>query len=277
MRSYGLTLAAVLLAIGQAWSQQVPPQQQPVQQQPVQQQPVQQPQQPAAALNPATNRLDALLLQWEQQMRSLQTLEAACTRTTLDKVIGNTEVFEGTAKYMKPNLAVLEMRKKNKPEVFEKFVCSGTFLYEYSPQNKAIRVHELPPPKPGQVADDNFLSFLFGMRAEEAKRRYELSLVKEDAHYVYIGIVPRFPQDKADFQRARLVLLKRNFLPRQLWFEAPNGNEITWDIPQAQQNTPLNRNEFTVTAPPPGWNLVRVASQQNVQPNPQPRVVRPQQ
>jgi TIGR03009 family protein len=231
------------------------------------------------APTPAPTRLDVLLQSWADRMQSVQVIEAQCTRTTLDKTYQNSDVFEGTAKYMKPNLALLDMKKKNRPEVYERYLCTGTFLYEYAPQNRVIRIHELPTPKPGQVADDNFLSFLFGMKAEEAKRRYDLRLVKEDQWYVYIEVLPRFQADKSDFQKARLVLLNNSFLPRQLWFEQPNGNEITWDIPKIESGAGARgvaRSDFAPpTAPPAGWTFQRVPRQDAGRDVP-PRVVRPQ-
>lgn len=220
-------------------------------------------QQPAAApaapaLDPARNPLDAHLLRWEQEMKKINTLAAQATRTTIDKTFGVTEIYEGMTKFMKPNMALLEMQKKGKPEVFEKYVCTGAFLYEYVPANKMIRVHELPPPKQGQVADESFLAFLFGMKAEETKRRYDIKLAKDDQWYVYLEIVPKLPADKADFQRARLVLNKQTYMPRQLWFEQPNGNEVTWDIPKAEQGAKIQRDEFTAPNVPQGWQLMRV-------------------
>src|SRR5262249_15433744 len=190
----------------------------------------------------------------------IQTISAKCVRTSLDKtaVMNQQEMFEGTAKYMKPNLAMLEMRLHGRPDVFEKFICTGTYLYEYAPTNRQIRVHELPPPKPGQVADENFLSFLLGRKAKEAHRRYALKLADQDQWYYYVDILPRFPQDKADFQKARLVLNKQNFLPRQLWFMQPNGNEIRWDIPKTESGVAINRQEFLSPQAPQGWQMVRV-------------------
>ena len=63
-----------------------------------------------------------------------------------------------------------------------------------------------------------------------------MKLVNEDKDYIYVMVSARFPQDKADFQRGRLVLDNTTFLPRQLWFEEPNGNQITWDLPKIQKN-----------------------------------------
>jgi TIGR03009 family protein len=214
----------------------------------------------------------------------VQTLASQCNRTELNKVFQSRDVFTGVAKYMKPNMAMLEMRHKTKPEIVEKYVCTGTFLYEYVPSKKEVRVHELPAPKSGQVADDNFLSFLFGMKAEEAKRRYDLKLAKEDQWYFYVEITPRFQVDKADFTRARLVLLKDRFLPRQLWFEQPNTNEVTWDIERIDSGARLDRNDFAPpTTLPAGWVLKR---EPKLDPNaprgeaprdPSPRVIRPNQ
>src|SRR5438445_7647237 len=200
---------------------------------------------PAAPLDP-NNRLDALLMQWEAKMKSIQTLKATVNRERDDKVFKTRDTFAGEAKYMKPNLALLELKRKDRQDIFEKYICTGTYLYEYNQSNREIRFQELPPPKPGQVADDNLLSFVFGMKAEEAKRRYDLKLVGDgnDKYYHYIEILPRFPADRADFARAQLVLTQNTMLPRRLTFDEPNGNRITWDLPGIETNLPLNRREF---------------------------------
>src|SRR5262249_32257012 len=153
--------------------------------------------------------------------------------TDKDKVFQTASKYAGYAQYMKAgngptaqNLALMEMKVAGKTDVAEKFICTGTFLYQFLPAQKEIRRYELPRPKPGQVADDNFLTFLFGMKADEARKRYDLTLTKEDKWYIYIEVKPRFAADRADFARARLVLNRDSYLPRQLWFEHGNGNEV---------------------------------------------------
>ena len=236
---------------------------------------------PAAAADPA--KLDQHLRRWEQEMRKVQTLSALLNRIDKDKVFQSTAKFTGFAQYMKSgagptamNLALLELKADKQTEVSEKFICTGTYLYQFAPKQKEIRAYELPRPRPGQVADDNFLSFLFGMKAEEAKRRYQLTLAKEDKWYVYVDVAPRSASDKVDFARARLVLNKDTYLPRQLWFEHANGNEVTWDIPRLQVGVSLNRRDFDAPKPPPGWKLVPVSRTENNSPAaPPPRVIRP--
>jgi TIGR03009 family protein len=244
MRPYGLVLAALLLA-GVAAAQQAPP---------------------AAPPAPAPDALDNYLLRWEQEMQKVQTLAAQLVRVDRDKTFNTTTRLAGYAAYMKAgtgptalNLAMMQLGPEAKPEqVQEKFICTGTFVYAYAPAQKEIKVYELPKPRPGQVAEDNVFSFMFGMQAGEARRRYDLRLAKEDKYYIYVDVLPRSDRDKTDFQRARLVLNKDNYLPRQLWFEHPNGNEVTWDIPRIQNGAQLDRRLFDKPATPEGWRMVQV-------------------
>jgi TIGR03009 family protein len=244
--------------------------------------PAQEAQQAPPAADAAQKRLDELLDQWEARMKSVETLSAQLSREREDQVFRTREVFEGTAKYMKPNLALLDLRQKDKPTRMEHYVCTGTYLYEYSQLQRELRYHELPPPKPGQVADDNFLSFLFGMKALEAKRRYDLRLAGEDTYYYYVEVLPRFAADKADFKKAQLALTKSTMLPRMLTFDEPNGNRTTWNVPQIETGTRMDRNEFTTPPLPAGWKMVRGSRASDApttpgQQNLPPRVIRPNQ
>src|SRR5271154_5950503 len=68
-------------------------------------------QQPAPPIPPAPTpaRLDELLVRWEKEMQSIQTLSLECVRTDVFKTFGNTEILVGSVKLMKPNLAKLEL------------------------------------------------------------------------------------------------------------------------------------------------------------------------
>jgi TIGR03009 family protein len=224
-------------------------------------------------------RLDAYLAAWEKKMREIKSLSARIGRTEKDSSFGTAVEVQGTAHYLKvggegtaQNLALLELFHKGKSDLADKYVCTGTYLYQFKPGSKEIVANELPKPKPGQVADDNFLGFLFGMKAEEAKRRYFLTLYKEDKNFVYVDIAPRFAADKADFVRARLVLNQGTFLPRRLWFEGV-GKETTWDIPAMQVDPPnMDRRIFDQPKTPAGWTF-KVAPRPTEVPT--PRVIRP--
>jgi len=236
---------------------------------------------PAPPAAPAADpKLDQMLQRWEKEMSSITSLSADLTRSTVDKVWGGNDVFVGKAKYVKPNFALLEVQKKDAPAVYEKFLCTGTFLYQYVPASKVINVFQLPQPQPGQPAVNNdFLSFFFGMKATEAKLRYDLKLVKEDQWYYYLEVQPKLATDKADFSRARLVLNVTTMLPREVWFEQPNGNEVKWDLPKVERDVKIDRAEFAPPVQlPAGWNLVRVPRAETSPPpsNLPPTRVRPQ-
>ena len=218
---------------------------------------------PAAPAN--SERLDLVLGYWEQVMTRVQALEAECKRSTVSKRYGNIDQYEGTARFLKsptpgqPSRASLEMRKKDNPAVIEKLVLTGSALYEYAPSTKEVRVHDLPTPKAGENLDHNLMALLFGMKVEEAKKRYEITLKGEDANYFYLEIIPRLDRDRADFAKARLSLVRTTYLPAQLWFQQANQDEVQWDLPRVNKNANhLRPADFDRPNPPPGWKLTRV-------------------
>lgn len=252
------------------------------------QQPTQSPATPPVGGTPAPAAvdpvLDGYLKRWEEEMRKITSLSANLARIDTDKTFKTTTKFTGFAVYSRTgtganvmNKAVLQLNPEGKTDYSEKFVCTGTHIYQFAPAQKEIRAYEIPRPKVGQMADDNFLAFLVGMKADDAKRLYELKLHNVDKHYAYIDIAPRFQAQKADFSKARLILLKDTCMPRMLWFEHTNKNEVTWDIPRMETNVRLDEKWFSTPATPTGWKLVVVNTKNMAQGNgvPPPNVVRP--
>ncbi len=109
------------------------------------------------------------------------------------------------------------------------------------------------------MPDDNFLG-MFGLRADEAKRRYSLRMLKEDKYYVYIEVIPRFRRDQEEFVQARIVLNKSNFMPRQLFYRQPDNTETLWDIPPEtlRVNEKLDQRLFDAPATPTGWKFEKI-------------------
>jgi TIGR03009 family protein len=266
MRSRGLSLAALILGCSVTVAQQAAPPPPPV---------------PQQGFDPVNNRLDAILFNWERAMSSINSLHAQVMRIAEDKVFNTKEVYVGEAKYLKPNKASLYLQNQDpkKPD-YEKLVCNGQIAYKWEPSKKEIQVYEMPKPKQGQINDDNFVSWFFGMKATDAKVNYELQLLPEPENaetkglYYYISVLPKTPQAKSEFTDARLVLTSATFLPRQLSFKQPNGNTTTWDFPRLATNLQVDQQqfarEFIQPQPPQGWQLKKILSQD-------PRVVRQQQ
>jgi TIGR03009 family protein len=238
-----------------------------------------QPSQPAPVRMDPKDPLDAVLMQWENKMTGITSLSAEVKRQRIDNVFKTSDLFVGSASYLKPNMAILDLHREKNASQFEKFICTGQYLYEYSPTQKQIRVHPMPTDKNGKMADDNFLSFLLGMKAIDAKQRYDLKLLPEDANYIYLQVKPRTNEDHSEFSKAILALTKSTFMPRGLQFTEPNNNVIIWDIPSLQINAAIPKTAFATPTPPPGWSMVSAPQQPRVSldkgQNPPPRVIRP--
>lgn len=229
----------------------------------------------SASAQPAqVENLDSVLRGWEKAMTDLRSFVCVVQRTTVDKALGAPEdKFKGYAMFMKPatkndgSRARLEMAKVSNPKVFEKYICTGVYLYEYAPANNIIRIHDMPKNKKDGVQQESFLSFLFGMGAEEAKRRYDMELVYpvdkdtkkqiRDPNYHYIRITPKLAQDKSDFVLARLTLFRSNNLPAEIHYLQPNKNEIKWSFSELQldRQIPLT---FFQPDEPKDWRIERV-------------------
>ncbi len=267
MRPRGLALSALLLAAA------------PLAAQPPKTPPATPPAPPAAPAAQPADALDGYLTQWQQTMEGVQALSATLKRTVKDQTTDTEKHSTGFTKYLRiasggttQNLALLQMTPEGQKDFSERFVCSGAFLYQFIPSEKEIVAHEIPTPKSGQVSDDNFLSFLFGMKKEDAKARYDLKLDHTDANYIYVTILPRYAADKVDFQQAQIVLFKDTLFPRRLWFKEPNNTETTWDVLQIKNNdTSIDRREFDAPTPPKDWKLIAAPKDSETP----PRVVRP--
>jgi TIGR03009 family protein len=242
------------------------------------------PAQPPVTLN---QKLDEVLGGWEGAMTQLKSFHAQCTRTILDKTYNSTETLEGYALFQKgdgpkaPSRACMELVSKKNKNFFEKYICTGTYLYDYKPADKVIKVYDMPQAKAGQVGDDNFLQFLFGMKAIEAKERYQMTFVpappEQAKHYHFVKIHPKLQLDKGDFDEARLVLMADTYLPRQLWYHSPNGKEITWDFPRIERNVQIPLQYFESPRQlPDGWKLQRAEARTPPPADMQPRIARPQ-
>jgi TIGR03009 family protein len=220
---------------------------------------------------PKQDRLDEVLLRWEQATQGIDSLLADCRRTDDNKIFQIVKTWNGTLKHMKPSMFALELHEKKQSDDFEKYVSTERCSYSYHPRQKEVVALTLPLTGWLQTDVDFLRSFLLGMKAEEAKRQFHFTLAKEDEHYVYLDFVPRSVTgkhqflwwwvDDALFRNGRLVLSKGTFLTRQLWFEQANGDTVTWDLTNVVTGLPLEEQEFTTVDVPQGWKLITVSLQ----------------
>jgi hypothetical protein len=95
------------------------------------------------------------------------------------------------------------------------------------------------------------------MTAAEAKARFDLKFIRQfskaGAEYAEIHATPRDQADQQDFKFAQIVIDLRTYLPKELNFVEPNGNEQRWIFDRLETNLtppvsskdlqPFDRNE----------------------------------
>ena len=76
---------------------------------------------------------------------------------------------------------------------------------------------------------------LSGATAKEAAARFDVSLFKEDEHYVYLDLRPRLPNDRQVMERVRVALYGPSaepprvpYTPAELFVVKANGDTEHW-------------------------------------------------
>src|SRR5439155_1412397 len=109
-------------------------------------------------LDPQKNPLDRHLINWEQRMKSVESIIAKLDRTEKSKD-NTTRILKGEARYLKPNYFAVQMIRQDNPNLFEMFIGSGTMVYEYRAQTKEIWYRKLESSE--IEIQNNILSIMF--------------------------------------------------------------------------------------------------------------------
>jgi TIGR03009 family protein len=202
------------------------------------QQPIAQPTPPPASPQQAAE-LQAVLANWQKALTSITKFHVEqAARTMKDVIFAETTYYLGDIKFLAPRQFLVNLNKVEKqkyvPGDFFRVVCTGKASFQFAPKEKVIFVLPLPDQKGG---DNTIMGFLFpDMKMTEFQDRYQLTLGAPPAgyekFYYFIDILPKKAEDKQVFSKARLLLNRHNYLPRQLYYVEPNGNQVTWDFPK---------------------------------------------
>ncbi|MFO0945476.1 MAG: outer-membrane lipoprotein carrier protein LolA [Planctomycetota bacterium] len=189
------------------------------------------------------NRVDVLLREWSERTTKIQTLYAEFTRTEIDKVWRTKESAPGSARYIHPNRARLDILGENA----QSYVLTGQgSIWEFRPPKKQIVVWKLPPEEAAKDSlEDGPLPFLFGTRPEKAKMRYGFKILSENDKVIHVEVIPKLRKDQQDFVQAEIWLNRQTFLPDRLKFLEANGNEMIFEFKQIWTNLEINPSDFT--------------------------------
>ena len=147
------------------------------------------------------------------------------------------------------------MHRKEDAAVFEKLILNDRGLWAYDSSAKVINLLELP--KRAGIFENTPIALVCGMKAIDVKKRFDIQLKGDDANYFYLEILPRIEADKASFSKIRLTLIRASYLPRQLWWQQPNQDEVLFDLPRVDSRANhLRPGDFaSPQPPPPGWRI----------------------
>jgi TIGR03009 family protein len=187
---------------------------------------------------------------------------------------------------------------------YEAYICDGNSVFGYSGKDKTITQIRLPQkeeldrpwgaknpvsgmPQGAKGKDANnpkgvmewfwltirarvndakeFCELVLGMKARDLKERFDISLFKEDEHYIYLDINPRSAGDKRSFQKMRLALhapgeksAERAYLPAQVFVLLPNGDSELWRFTPTHINAPGVAEKNFKFAPIKGWHVQQI-------------------
>jgi TIGR03009 family protein len=110
----------------------------------------------------------------------------------------------------------------------ERWYCDGRWITQVDDQQKQATRMQLPPQNQGENIIDGPLPFLFGMPAEKAVQRYNLTLKQPMANGTAIlRAIPLWAADAANYQLAEIILDTVEFVPKAVRLIDPAGTKET--------------------------------------------------
>lgn len=192
-----------------------------------------------------SEELQEFLDLWEEKSARIKTLQGQHTRTVYNLVFEVEKVADGKFYLETPDKGRIDVEgvkpskdaksarigKSGKPfrieeERGEKWICTGQEVIAINEEEKSYEIMPLPKEARGKNIVNSPLPFLFGMKADDAKRRYHITLKSNDpkTKVAVLVIVPRYESDRQNYQEAWVKLDTKTFLPLAVKLFDPSGS-----------------------------------------------------
>lgn len=199
-----------------------------------------------------------LLEEWHKSSAKIDRLEGEHLRRVYDTVFKVEFMSNGKFYYERPDKgridvvpteitpAMLQARQQGKVPAMkdketgkiydlkadknERWICDGQRVYEIHVDTKEAEVMPLPAGMGGVNIMDSPLPFLFGMPADKAVDRFDLSFTKpldRASGFAWIKALSRFEVDTHNWKSAEIILDLKNMLPTAVRLVDPAGTKIT--------------------------------------------------
>jgi TIGR03009 family protein len=95
----------------------------------------------------------------------------------------------------------------------ERWVCTGKEVIKIDVKEKTYDKMPIPPEAQGQNIIESQLPFLFGMKAEQAKKRYKMKLKKKTETEIWLEVIPRTAKDADNWIKATVIIDAEKYVP----------------------------------------------------------------
>lgn len=221
-------------------------------------------------------QVEAILQTWEQKTSDISRMKGKYRRYVYDHIFLVEKRAYGEYWFESPDKARMDFypdkelpnppQQKIGSKVFqiqadrgETWLCTGKEILDINHDEKTYDRFQIPVAFQGQNITNGPLPFLFGMKAEEVKKKYMMSLGdmhKPEEGKIHIVATPMVPALRREFQRAEILLNAETYLPSGVKLWDPAGSKETvyvfWE-PERNFRTWLN-DPFRINLR--GWKLI---------------------
>jgi TIGR03009 family protein len=178
--------------------------------------------------------VEKVLRDWEMRTAKIKTMSGDFSRFKYDHTFEVEFQAEGHFDFASPDKGNYEIRgakiekgavskKKNKAGVpytlksadGERWVCNGKEVIRIDEKAKTFEKAPIPSENQGQNIIDGPLPFLFGMKADRAKRRYrDIKLLKNKDGEIWLEVRSKEEQDAKNWDTAVIIIDAAEFIPK---------------------------------------------------------------
>lgn len=204
---------------------------------------------PQAAQPPAEDpRLNILLNNWEISSAKIKSLHGKHIRSRSNSVFGTDSRATGKFYFEAPDKGRIDLTgkppakgdvsslktKEGEPYKLtadrdEKWVCDGKQVLMINDAEKQYEAIDLPEEMRGKNIVESPLPFLFGMKAAEMKKRFQMDLIdyNPQTKIAKLTAIPLQGRDAQNFIRAEIQLDTKRYLPTFVALTDPAGTIVT--------------------------------------------------
>lgn len=216
---------------------------------------------PTVVFKPITEEMKSVLFEWEDKTKDITSLSCPITRFEFDTVFATETRSVGKVYFQNPDMGRIDFSPGDKdllarqagradekgnpfrviagPET--KWICTGKKIYILDMKNKQYDTVEIPPQNQGLNISRSPLPFIFGMKAEDAMRRFHMrfgsfnnpdgTLLSKSGKKlrpaIHIVANPKILNEAKEYREAEIILDPTTFLPMNLRTLDPAGNKET--------------------------------------------------